>query len=198
MTAFCTKCGVRVDVESDHEGCPRCHFDTVVALPSEDRDNRCPWCGEDCPRWGRETCPFRPRQLPRLSEESRQLWSASCKQDLQDVLAEVRAQAEPVVDDEILALAKLACTPADKTSEPSMIGCADSHSSEEPRQPRPSEDKLHAVAKRYHQLREDCRRLEKTRDRWQRSMALDSLREDLERVTDDLRLAADEYGRDAG
>lgn len=26
---------------------------------------RCPWCGEDCPRWGLETCPFRPRQIPR-------------------------------------------------------------------------------------------------------------------------------------
>lgn len=27
----------------------------------------CPWCGDDCPRWGNpfDTCPFRPRQLPR-------------------------------------------------------------------------------------------------------------------------------------
>lgn len=146
MTAFCTKCGVRIDVEPGCSECPLCHFDTVVALPSQERDKRCPWCGESCPRWGRETCPFRPRQLPRPSEEPQQFW----------------------------------------------------RSSEESRQRPSSEDKLHAAAKRYHQLREDCRRLEKTRDRWQRSMALDSLREDLERATDDLRLAADEYGRDAG
>ena len=29
----------------------------------------CPWCGDDCPRWGADTCPFRPRQLPRNAEE---------------------------------------------------------------------------------------------------------------------------------
>ena len=26
---------------------------------------RCPWCKGDCLRWGIETCPFRPRQIPR-------------------------------------------------------------------------------------------------------------------------------------
>lgn len=26
---------------------------------------RCPWCDGDCLRWGAETCPFRPRQIPR-------------------------------------------------------------------------------------------------------------------------------------
>ncbi len=25
----------------------------------------CPWCGDDCPRWGADTCPMRPRQLSR-------------------------------------------------------------------------------------------------------------------------------------
>jgi hypothetical protein len=28
----------------------------------------CPWCGGDCPRWGTDTCPFRPRQIPRQEE----------------------------------------------------------------------------------------------------------------------------------
>lgn len=28
----------------------------------------CPWCGDDCPRWGADTCPMRPRQLPRKEE----------------------------------------------------------------------------------------------------------------------------------
>jgi hypothetical protein len=69
MTAFCTKCGVRVDVDVDSSECSLCHFDTVVPLPEGERSKRCPWCGEDCPRWGRETCPFRPRQLPRPSED---------------------------------------------------------------------------------------------------------------------------------
>ncbi len=25
----------------------------------------CPWCGDNCPRWGADTCPRRPRQMPR-------------------------------------------------------------------------------------------------------------------------------------
>ena len=29
---------------------------------------RCPWCGGDCRSWGLDTCPFRPRQIPRGSE----------------------------------------------------------------------------------------------------------------------------------
>jgi len=30
---------------------------------------RCRWCGGDCLRWGEETCPFRPRQIPRDAKE---------------------------------------------------------------------------------------------------------------------------------
>lgn len=29
----------------------------------------CPWCGGDCPRFGADTCPMRPRQLPREGTE---------------------------------------------------------------------------------------------------------------------------------
>lgn len=29
----------------------------------------CRWCGGDCPRWGTDTCPFRPRQIPRRAGE---------------------------------------------------------------------------------------------------------------------------------
>lgn len=25
----------------------------------------CPWCGDICPRWGKDTCPMRPQQLLR-------------------------------------------------------------------------------------------------------------------------------------
>jgi hypothetical protein len=32
---------------------------------------RCRWCGGDCLRWGEETCPFRPRQIPRDAKEGR-------------------------------------------------------------------------------------------------------------------------------
>ena len=37
--------------------------DLVHAAPR----TRCPWCGEDCPRWGNDVCPMRPRQLLRPS-----------------------------------------------------------------------------------------------------------------------------------
>jgi hypothetical protein len=29
----------------------------------------CPWCGDNCPRWGADTCPLRPRQLLRNNTE---------------------------------------------------------------------------------------------------------------------------------
>ena len=35
--------------------------DLVQAAPR----TRCPWCGDDCPRWGVDVCPMRPRQIPR-------------------------------------------------------------------------------------------------------------------------------------
>ena len=37
---------------------------------------RCPWCKGDCPRWGIETCPFRPRQIPRPCKDGtvEELW----------------------------------------------------------------------------------------------------------------------------
>lgn len=35
----------------------------------------CPWCGGVCPGWGRDTCPFRPRQL--LREEGSACWKRS-------------------------------------------------------------------------------------------------------------------------
>jgi len=31
----------------------------------------CRWCGGDCPRWGADTCPLRPRQLPREDVEEK-------------------------------------------------------------------------------------------------------------------------------
>jgi len=36
----------------------------------------CPWCGDDCPRWGNDTCPFRPRQIPRPRKDGtvEELW----------------------------------------------------------------------------------------------------------------------------
>jgi hypothetical protein len=39
---------------------------TAQRLPPS---SRCRWCGDDCPRWGEETCPFRPRQIPRLAAD---------------------------------------------------------------------------------------------------------------------------------
>lgn len=33
--------------------------DLVEAAPR----TRCPWCGDNCPRWGNDVCPMRPRQL---------------------------------------------------------------------------------------------------------------------------------------
>lgn len=30
---------------------------------------RCPWCGESCRYWGLETCPLRPRQIPRTPKK---------------------------------------------------------------------------------------------------------------------------------
>ena len=32
---------------------------------------RCPWCGDVCPRWGNDTCPLRPRQIPRPREDGK-------------------------------------------------------------------------------------------------------------------------------
>jgi len=39
--------------------------DLVEAAPR----TMCPWCGDDCPRWGNDTCPLRPRQIPRPRED---------------------------------------------------------------------------------------------------------------------------------
>ena len=33
------------------------------------RARRCRWCGDGCPSWGEDTCPLRPRQLPRGAED---------------------------------------------------------------------------------------------------------------------------------
>jgi len=35
--------------------------DLVYAAPRL----RCPWCGDNCPRFGLDVCPMRPRQIPR-------------------------------------------------------------------------------------------------------------------------------------
>lgn len=35
--------------------------DLVEAKPR----TRCPWCGDNCPRFGSDVCPMRPQQLPR-------------------------------------------------------------------------------------------------------------------------------------
>jgi len=32
---------------------------------------RCPWCGDNCPRWGNDVCPMRPRQLLREDAEEK-------------------------------------------------------------------------------------------------------------------------------
>lgn len=34
-------------------------------MTRETSTTRCPWCAEGCRYWGLETCPFRPRQMPR-------------------------------------------------------------------------------------------------------------------------------------
>ena len=39
--------------------------DLVQATPR----TRCPWCGDNCPHWGNDTCPMRPRQMPRSETE---------------------------------------------------------------------------------------------------------------------------------
>ena len=38
--------------------------DLVHAAPR----TRCSWCGDDCPRWGSDVCPMRPRQIPRSED----------------------------------------------------------------------------------------------------------------------------------
>ena len=31
----------------------------------------CRWCGDSCPRWGADACPFQPRQLLRRPDRER-------------------------------------------------------------------------------------------------------------------------------
>ena len=54
-------------------------FDSLRQLPNA-RDvtrvsaasrNICRWCGDDCPRWGNDVCPLRPRQIPRGAAEAK-------------------------------------------------------------------------------------------------------------------------------
>lgn len=40
-------------------------------MKSDASRKRCGWCGDSCPRWGADTCPFRPRQLPREADGKR-------------------------------------------------------------------------------------------------------------------------------
>jgi hypothetical protein len=40
-----------------------------VDLVEPTSSTKCRWCGEDCPRWGEDVCPLRPRQLPRLPRD---------------------------------------------------------------------------------------------------------------------------------
>lgn len=42
-----------------------------VALVRAAAHNVCRWCGDDCPRWGADACPLRPRQLPRGDAEAK-------------------------------------------------------------------------------------------------------------------------------
>lgn len=44
-----------------HEVPDEIGVDLVEAAPRK----MCRWCGDDCPQWGNDTCPMRPRQLPR-------------------------------------------------------------------------------------------------------------------------------------
>jgi hypothetical protein len=39
--------------------------------PAAASPTRCRWCGGDCPRWGNDVCPFRPRQIPRTTTEEK-------------------------------------------------------------------------------------------------------------------------------
>ena len=43
---------------------------TSMSTSEDAPKTRCPWCKGDCLRWGLETCPFRPRQIPRPRENS--------------------------------------------------------------------------------------------------------------------------------
>lgn len=40
----------------------------VCDQPEERPRTRCPWCGDNCPRFGNDVCPMRPQQLPRTEE----------------------------------------------------------------------------------------------------------------------------------
>ena len=48
--------------------------DLVYAAPRL----RCPWCGDNCPRFGSDVCPMRPRQMPRPREDGHveEMWQA--------------------------------------------------------------------------------------------------------------------------
>lgn len=43
----------------------------VVDLVRAASHNVCRWCGGDCPRWGADACPLRPRQLPCGASEAK-------------------------------------------------------------------------------------------------------------------------------